>query len=87
MVPSHGTMEPSPFGLGITMTVVVVVCPPGNVTTVVAGVGEDVVRAGACVVRDVGAVVEAGVLGFAAGFEQPEIATIGTTETVAISQE
>lgn len=34
-VPSHGTSEPSPLGLGTNAIVEVALCPPGSVTTVV----------------------------------------------------
>ncbi|WP_078314747.1 hypothetical protein [Mycobacterium sp. D16Q16] len=33
MLPSQGTIDPSPFGLGTITIVVVVVFPPGSVTT------------------------------------------------------
>jgi len=47
IVPSHGTIEPSPLGLGIITTVeltgggttTVVVVPPGSVVTVAVGAG------------------------------------------------
>ncbi|WP_370067849.1 hypothetical protein [Mycobacterium sp. MAA66] len=78
IVPSHGTIEPSPLGLGISTTVesvgggttIVVVLPPGSVVTVVVGAG----RAG-CVGTFVVVEMTTVVCGFSDDPEQPDRST------------
>jgi hypothetical protein len=81
IVPSHGTIEPSPLGLGIITTVessgagttMVVVLPPGRVVTVVVGAGR-----ACCVDTFVVVEVSAGACGFPDDPEQPDRSTTNT---------